>query len=128
MVGRLITPFKMGTGGKLGNGQQIMSWISRTDWVRAVIFIIEQNLTHTLPTQQIYNLTNPTPISNAAFTDAMGTWLHRPTLMTLPAFVVKTMFGEMSTLLLDGQRVVPTALLDKGFEFNDLTVLDALKS
>lgn len=128
MVGRLITPFKMGTGGKLGNGQQIMSWISRTDWVRAVIFIIEQNLTHTLPTEQIYNLTNPTPISNAAFTDAMGTWLHRPTLMTLPAFVVKTMFGEMSTLLLDGQRVVPTALLDKGFEFNDLTVLDALKS
>ena len=128
MVGRLITPFKMGTGGKLGNGQQIMSWISRTDWVRAVIFIIEQNLTHTLPTQQIYNLTNPTPISNAAFTDAMGTWLHRPTVMTLPAFVVKTMFGEMSTLLLDGQRVVPTALLDKGFEFNDLTVLDALKS
>ncbi|MFO1382951.1 MAG: DUF1731 domain-containing protein [Moraxella sp.] len=49
-------------------------------------------------------------------------------LMTLPAFVVKTMFGEMSTLLLDGQRVVPTALLDQGFEFNDLTVLDALKS
>ena len=128
MVGRLITPFKMGTGGKLGNGQQIMSWISRIDWVRAVIFIIEQNLTHTLPTQQIYNLTNPTPISNAAFTDAMGTWLHRPTVMTLPAFVVKTMFGEMSTLLLDGQRVVPTALLNKGFEFNDLTVLDALKS
>lgn len=128
MVGRLITPFKMGTGGKLGNGQQIMSWISRSDWVRAVIFIIEQNLTHILPTQQIYNLTNPTPISNAAFTDAMGTWLHRPTLMTLPAFVVKTMFGEMSTLLLDGQRVVPTALLDQGFEFNDLTVLDALKS
>lgn len=127
MVGRLITPFKMGTGGKLGNGQQIMSWISRTDWVRAVIFIIEQNLTHTLPTQQIYNLTNPTPISNAAFTDAMGTWLHRPTVMTLPAFLVKTMFGEMSTLLLDGQRVVPTALLDKGFKFNDLTVLDALK-
>ena len=128
MVGRLITPFKMGTGGRLGNGHQIMSWISRTDWVRAVIFIIEQNLTHTLPTQQIYNLTNPTPISNAAFTDAMGTWLHRPTVMTLPAFVVKTMFGEMSTLLLDGQRVVPTALLDQGFEFNDLTVLDALKS
>nr|WP_309575033.1 TIGR01777 family oxidoreductase [Moraxella osloensis] len=128
MVGRLITPFKMGTGGKLGNGRQIMSWISRIDWVRAVIFIIEQNLTHTLPTQQIYNLTNPTPISNAAFTDAMGTWLHRPTLMTLPAFVVKTMFGEMSTLLLDGQRVVPTALMDQDFEFNDLTVLDALKS
>nr|WP_313090672.1 TIGR01777 family oxidoreductase [Moraxella sp. CTOTU48268] len=127
MVGRLITPFKMGTGGKLGNGQQIMSWISRTDWVRAVIFIIEQNLTHTLPTQQIYNLTNPTPISNAAFTDAMGTWLHRPTVMTLPAFVVKTMFGEMSTLLLDGQRVVPKSLLAKRFEFKDLTVLDALQ-
>lgn len=127
MVGRLITPFKMGTGGRLGNGKQIMSWISRDDWVHAIIAIIEHNLAHTLPNQQIYNLTNPTPVTNAEFTAAMGEWLHRPTVMTMPAFVVKTMFGEMSTLLLDGQRVVPKALMDIGFEFNDVTVLDALK-
>lgn len=128
MVGRLITPFKMGTGGKLGNGKQIMSWISRDDWVRAVVFIIEQNLSQNLSNLQIYNLTNPTPATNAEFTQAMGEWLHRPTFMTMPAFVVKGMFGEMATLLLDGQRVVPKALLDKGFEFKDLTILDALKN
>lgn len=128
MVERLITPFKMGTGGQLGNGRQMMSWISKADWVRAVIFIIEQNLANTLPNHQIYNLTAPTPASNAVFTKAMGEWLHRPTFMTLPSFVVKGMFGEMSTLLLDGQRVIPKALLDKGFEFNHSTVLDALQN
>lgn len=130
MVGRLITPFKMGTGGQLGNGKQIMSWISRDDWVRAVVFIIEQNLSQKLPNPlsnpQIYNLTNPTPVTNADFTKAMGEWLHRPTFMTMPTFVVKGMFGEMATLLLDGQKVVPKALLDKGFAFKDLTVLQAL--
>lgn len=126
MVGRLITPFKMGTGGKLGNGKQIMSWISRDDWVRAVAFIIEQNLSQNLGNPQIYNLTAPTPVTNAEFTTAMGEWLHRPTFMTMPACVVKAMFGEMATLLLDGQRVVPKALLNMGFEFNDKTVLQAL--
>lgn len=130
MVGRLITPFRMGTGGRLGDGKQLMSWISRDDWVRAVIFIIEQNfpqnLANPLANQQIYNLTNPTPVTNSEFTKAMGDWLHRPTFMTMPAFVVKGMFGEMATLLLDGQRVVPKALLDMGFEFKDSTLLDAL--
>ena len=147
MVGRLITPFKMGAGGKLGDGKQIMSWISRDDWVRAVIFIIEQNLEnpfalsvskgddfpmvrqahHERKNVQIYNLTNPTPVTNAEFTKAMGNWLHRPTVATMPSCVVKAMFGEMSTLLLDGQKVVPKNLLDSGFEFKHLTVLDALK-
>lgn len=128
MVGRLVTPFKMGTGGKLGNGKQIMSWISRDDWVRAVVFIIEQNLANSLPNPQIYNLTNPTPVTNSQFTEAMGEWLHRPTVMTMPAFVVKTLFGEMATLLLDGQRVVPKTLMDKGFAFKDKTILQALQS
>lgn len=147
MVGRLITPFKMGTGGQFGNGKQIMSWISRDDWVRAVVFIIEQNLSPhlTSPQQgekrpllvgegwgegknhQIYNLTAPTPASNAEFTKAMGEWLHRPTFMTMPAFVVKGMFGEMATLLLDGQRVVPKNLLERGFKFKHLAMIEALQ-
>lgn len=130
MVGRLITPFKMGAGGKLGDGKQIMSWISRDDWVRAVVFIIEQHLSQNLPSRlpnpKIYNLTNPTPVTNAEFTKAMGDWLNRPTFMTMPVFVVKAMFGEMATLLLDGQRVVPKALMDKGFEFKDKMVLQVL--
>ena len=127
MVARLITPFKLGGGGKLGDGKQLMSWISRDDWVRAVVFIIAQNLAQSLPYQQIYNLTNPNPVTNAKFTTAMGDWLHRPTVMTMPACVVKTMFGEMATLLLDGQKVVPTALTNNGFTFHHASVLDALQ-
>lgn len=126
MVGRLVMPFKLGLGGKLGNGKQVMSWISRHDWVRAVVFIITQNVRQPLDHQQIYNLTNPKPVTNAEFTKAMGQWLHRPTLATLPAFVVKTLFGEMATLLLDGQKVVPQALSAQGFVFEDNAVLQAL--
>lgn len=126
MVGRLVMPFKLGLGGKLSNGKQVMSWISRHDWVRAVMFIITQNLRQPLNHQQIYNLTNPKPVTNTEFTKAMGQWLHRPTLATLPAFVVKILFGEMATLLLDGQKVVPQALLAQGFVFDDNTVLQAL--
>lgn len=127
MVGRLITPFKLGTGGKLGNGQQVMSWISREDWVQAVIFIIEKNLSVDIANyQQIYNLTAPSAITNEEFTHIMSQWLHRPTVMSLPAFAVKAMFGEMSTLLLDGQRVMPKALLDQGYRFKDTDLLAAL--
>lgn len=126
MVGRLVMPFKLGLGGKLGNGKQVMSWISRHDWVRAVVFIITQNARQPLDHQQIYNLTNPKPVTNTEFTKAMEQWLHRPTLATLPAFVVKTLFGEMATLLLDGQKVVPQALSAQGFVFEDNSVLQAL--
>lgn len=145
MVSKLLTPFKMGAGGQLGEGTQIMSWISRTDWVRAVIFIIEQHLANPANQQQqlnsvdniltpenatparVYNLTAPTPVTNHTFTKTLGAWLHRPTFFTLPVFLLKLMFGEMSTLLVDGQKVLPQALLDAGFEFEHLTLEQALE-
>lgn len=95
--------------------------------MRAVLFIIDKNLNEHLPKHQIYNLTHPNPITNTELTKAMGDWLHRPTFMAMPAFVVKALFGEMATLLLDGQRVVPKNLMDLGFEFKNLTVLQALR-
>ena len=142
MVSKLLTPFKMGVGGQLGDGKQIMSWISRTDWVRAVIFIIEQHLSsqrqqvnsidNTLTTANatpalVYNLTAPNPVTNHTFTKTLGAWLHRPTFFTLPAFLLKLMFGEMSTLLIDGQKVLPQALLDAGFEFEHTALEHALE-
>ncbi|WP_201577647.1 epimerase [Psychrobacter okhotskensis] len=152
MLGKLLTPFKLGLGGQLGDGQQIMSWVSRDDWVGAVIFIIEQHLagkgadnsvdtrktigatTHdnTLHTTNdtpavVYNLTSPNPVTNHTFTKTLGTWLHRPTFFTLPEFLLKLMFGEMSTLLIDGQRVLPQALLDAGYEFQQPTLKQALE-
>lgn len=143
MLSKLLTPFKMGVGGQLGNGQQIMSWISRDDWVSAVIFIIEQHLNdsayqvnedmqnarHTASNNdvEIYNLTAPNPVTNHTFTKTLGAWLHRPTFFTLPEFLLKLMFGEMSTLLIDGQKVLPQALLDAGFEFKHQTLKEALE-
>lgn len=130
MLAKLLTPFKMGAGGQLGDGQQIMSWISRDDWVGAVIFIIEQHLSGADKAQprmhSTYNLTAPNPVTNRTFTKALGTWLHRPTFLTLPSPVLKLMFGEMSTLLIDGQKVVPQALQTAGYEFKFPTLEQAL--
>ena len=143
MVSKLLTPFKMGVGGQLANGKQIMSWISREDWVRAVIFIIEQHLTgqrqaqlnntsNTLNTASdtpavVYNLTAPNPVTNRTFTKTLGAWLHRPTFFTLPKFLLKLMFGEMSILLIDGQKVLPQALLNADFKFKQPTLKQALE-
>ena len=143
MVSKLLTPFKMGVGGQLADGKQIMSWISREDWVRAAIFIIEQHLTgqqqahlnntgNILKTANdtpavVYNLTAPNTVTNHTFTKTLGAWLHRPTFFTLPTFLLKLMFGEMSTLLIDGQKVLPQALLDAGFEFKQPTLKQALE-
>ncbi|MBB3106440.1 hypothetical protein FHS24_000941 [Psychrobacter luti] len=143
MVSKLLTPFKMGVGGQLADGTQIMSWISREDWVRAAIFIIEQHLTgqqqahlnntgNTLNTANdtpaaVYNLTAPNPVTNHTFTKTIGAWLHRPTFFTLPKFLLKLMFGEMSTLLIDGQKVLPQALLNAGFTFKQPTLKQALE-
>ena len=143
MVGKLLAPFKMGVGGQLGNGQQIMSWVSREDWVGAAIFIIEQHLagkydsnaatTHDNALQTtsdtpafVYNLTSPNPVNNHTFTKMLGSWLNRPTFFTLPNFLLKLMFGEMSTLLIDGQKVLPQALQDAGYEFQQPTLQQAL--
>ena len=140
MLSKLLTPFKMGIGGQLGNGQQIMSWISRDDWVAAVTFVIEQQLDdstfqvneNTLHPasnndMKIYNLTALNPVTNHTFTKTLGAWLHRPTFFTLPDFLLKLIFGEMSTLLIDGQKVLPKALLDSGFEFKHQTLKEALE-
>lgn len=132
ILSQLLTPFKLGLGGRLGDGQQMMSWISRLDWVRAVQFIIKQHLsTSHLSSKhrasntnqevgarvQIYNLTAPHAVSNQAFTKALGQWLNRPTWFCVPKFVLSILLGEMSTLLVDGQTVYPFVLLEQGFEF-----------
>ena len=128
MLGKLLTPFNFGLGGQLGDGTQIMSWISRDDWVSALIFVLEQQLaTKSAPEVQIYNFTAPNPISNAMFTKAVGNWLHRPTLFTLPRPLLKMMFGEMATLLVDGQKVLPKALQDSGYQFSQPQIAEALR-
>lgn len=124
MLARLLLPYKLGLGGKLGNGQQTMSWISRHDWVRAVLHLIAHP--HIADTHAAVNLTAPHPVCNAEFTRALAQRLHRPAFCTAPAPLLRLALGELSTLLLDGQNVRPQTLLDTGFTFAHPTLPEAL--
>lgn len=109
---RLLLPFKLFVGGPLGNGRQYFPWIHIEDEVRAIRHLIEQ-ADATGP----YNLTAPHPPTNAEFVQKLGQVMGRPALMPVPAFALKLLFGEMSTVLLDGQRALPKRLQESGFAF-----------
>ncbi|MCL4139384.1 UNVERIFIED_CONTAM: hypothetical protein GTU68_061681 [Idotea baltica] len=112
MLKKIIWPFKLGLGGKLGNGQQWLSWIALEDICRLIIFLADNETC-----QGIYNATSPNPVTNTDFTKALGKVLKRPTLLPVPAFVLKTILGEASGLLLDSQRAIPSRALEAGFIF-----------
>lgn len=109
---KMLPPFKMGLGGKMGDGFQMISWIHLDDLVRACAFLIEH--------QEIngaVNFTAPEPISNLEQTKVMGKILDRPTFFDLPAWLVKLIFGEGSIVMLDSKEVYPALLQESGFEF-----------
>jgi hypothetical protein len=111
-IERLLLPFKLGLGGRVGSGKQWWSWIGLDDVVGAYRFALESTLAGPV------NVVSPNPATNTQLVKALGRALHRPTVFPLPAFAVRTAFGEMGQeLLLDGQRVLPARLLDAGFTF-----------
>jgi uncharacterized protein (TIGR01777 family) len=120
---RLLPPFRLGGGGKLGSGKQWMSWVGLTDVVHA--------LHHLVLTESIdgpVNVTAPTPVTNEEFSQTLAHILGRPALLTVPGFALKAMFGEMAdAMLLHGQRVVPRRLLESGFTFTHPTLEGALR-
>lgn len=120
---RLLPPFQLGVGGPIGSGRQWMSWISRTDHLRAV--------EHALGCETLsgpVNFVGPNPVTNAEFAVTLGRVLTRPALVPAPAFALRLMFGEMAdATILAGQRVLPTALMASGFEFSRPTLEQALR-
>ncbi len=123
LLAKMRLPFSLGLGGRLGNGRQYMSWISLLDTVRVFCHILEDD---TLA--GAVNCTAPAPVTNAAFTQSIGTILHRPTLFPVPAFALKALFGEMAEpLMLEGCRVLPEKLLAAGFLFEHKTLEAALR-
>ncbi|HEV8364965.1 MAG TPA: TIGR01777 family oxidoreductase, partial [Gemmatimonadaceae bacterium] len=113
MLERLAPIFSLGIGGEIGSGKQWLPWIARTDWVRAVRFMIDSNLVGA------FNLSAPDPVTNAEFTATLGRVLKRPTLTRVPEFAVKLMFGEMGEdTVLASQRMIPELLLSAGFRFD----------
>jgi uncharacterized protein (TIGR01777 family) len=110
---RMLTPFKLGVGGPIGNGKQWWSWVSMDDLVAAYRFALEGDLAGPV------NLASPNPLTNREFVTSLGRVLHRPTVFSVPGFGVKTIFGEMGeTVLLASQRMLPARLLAAGFAFS----------
>jgi uncharacterized protein (TIGR01777 family) len=122
-VKRMLLPFRLGLGGRLGNGQQWMSWIHRED----LITIIE-TLLNTAELEGIFNATAPEPVTNAEFSACLAKNLHRPAIFPVPAFVLKILLGEMSGLLLGGQKVLPERLIEQEFPFQYESLDSALKA
>ena len=120
---KMLTPFKFGVGGTVGSGEQYMSWIALDDLIRVIHFALEnENLDGAV------NAVASHPVTNKEFTDALGKALNRPTIIPVPAFGIKFLFGEMGeTLLLQGARVVPEKLQNAGFEFEFPDLETALK-
>ncbi len=120
---RMFPLFKLGLGGKLGNGKQYWSWISLRDEVCALQFLLEQDHLN-----GAVNLTGPAPVTNAEVTSVMGRVLGRPTLLPAPAFALKTALGEFSTEVLSSSRVVPAVLEQAQFRFQDTTIESAIRT
>lgn len=123
MVGRLLLPFKLGLGGRIGSGDQWLSWVARDDVVRMVEWVMSND-----DARGVYNVTSPQPVRNREFTASLGRVLRRPTILPLPAAAVKLAFGEMGEeLLLGGQRAVPARAIAEGFGFDHETIVSALQ-
>ena len=124
---RWLLPFRLFAGGWFGNGRQWLSWIHLTDQVAAIRFLVENPAAN-----GIFNLTAPQPLTSRDFGLAIGRAMGRPAFLPVPALAMRLAFGEVATVVLDGQRVLPRRLLDLGFSFRfpdaDSALRDLLKT
>jgi uncharacterized protein (TIGR01777 family) len=122
LIGRLRPLFKGFLGARLGSGRQYLPWISLDDEVGAIRFVIEHpDLAGPV------NLTGPTPVTNAEFTEALAAALRRPAVLAVPDFAIRTVLGAMGEeMLLYGQRAIPGKLQDAGYQFRHNAITDAL--
>ncbi len=119
----MALPVRLFVGGPLGNGKQGVSWIHLEDHVRAMRFLLENE-----KAIGVFNFAAPNPLSNAEFIAALAKALGRPYWLPAPAFALRLVLGEMSTLLLDGQFAIPQRLVNLGFVFRYETVSEAFES
>lgn len=119
---RMLLPFKMGLGGRIGKGQQFMPWVHRDDVVSALIWMLE-----TPEANGAYNVVSPNPVTNRQFTSELARVLHRPAVFPVPETALKVALGEMARLLLTGQQALPKKLEDEGYSFRYKELEPALK-
>lgn len=112
-LAKMVLPFKLGLGAKLGTGKQWMSWVALDDVVAAILAVLDRD-----DLAGAFNVTAPEPVTNEEFTRALAQALRRPAPFTVPAFAARLAFGEMAdSALLSGARVLPKRLLESGFAF-----------
>jgi len=119
---KMLLPFRMGFGGKIGDGKQWMSWIHLDDLVSIILYCMDNN-----HIKGAVNGTAPNPVTNETFTKALGKALQRPTIFPLPTIVVNLLMGQMGNeLLLKGKKVLPTKILKAGYQFQCPNLEEAL--
>ena len=119
---KMLIPFRLGLGGKIGDGKQYWSWIVIDDLVKIILYLIENK-----DLDGPINAVSPDPSTNSEFTSALGKVLNRPTIIPLPAFAARGLLGEMADeTMLSSTRVIPQKLLDSEFEFKYTDLNDAL--
>lgn len=120
LIDKVQLPFKLGVGGRVGSGAQWVPWMTLPDEVRALSFLLDSDL------EGPFNVCGPDPVTNAELTAVLGKVWHRPTVVPVPVFAVRLLYGEVGkTLATVSQRAVPERLLSAGFEFRHPDVLAA---
>ena len=121
-LGKMLPLFRLGLGGKLGNGKQWWSWITLHDVIRAITFLLEN------PVSGPVNLTSPNPVTNQEFTSALARAMHRPALFPAPAFTLKLALGGFSSEVLGSKKVTPHVLTESGFTWDYPHITTALSA
>lgn len=121
-LARMLLPFKLGLGGTLGPGRQYMTWIHVDDWTSLVAWLVASS--HSGP----FNAAAPEPVTNREFTRTLAAVLRRPAVFRVPAFALQAALGELSVVLLEGQRVLPARATELGFKFMHHHLEPALRS
>ncbi len=121
ILGRLLPLFRLGLGGRIGSGRQVMSWIGLSEWVAATRFLLGRD-----DVTGPVNMTTPTPVSNAEFTSALAAAVHRPAVMLVPVPALRLAVGGVSSDILSSARVLPKRLLAGGYRFQHPGIAEAL--
>lgn len=122
MLKKLWPSFWFGLGAILGSGNQLMSWVSRTDLIRVILFMIEKN-----ELEGVFNVTTPNPVTQKECSEIFAKFLHRPLFLKMPGWFLKVILGEMASLLLGSQNIQPQRLIQAGFEFLYPTLPEAIQ-
>lgn len=123
IIQKMWLPFSLGLGGKIGSGNQPLSWVHIEDLCQAYRLGIED-----VSMKGVYNLCSPVSTTNNELTKTLGSLMHRPTLFSIPAWILRVVLSEGADAILNGQKAYPKALLEHGFEFKYPTIKEALGS